>query len=264
MINRNPWLEIESLEVWDNKNKIFNNLTLNLYKGQNTIILGPNGAGKSAIVGLINRTIYPVYKNSSNFKLFGSKEIDIWNIRSKIGLISTEIDQRISGKDRVRTIVSSGLYQSFSLQNKNKTNKLEEKLVSDLLDKFSLQSLSNKEYRYLSDGQKRRVLLARSMINKPEVLVLDEPTSKLDIKSKIILFKCLRKLMINGTTLLLITHDLNSITKDYSRIVFLKAGEIIRDGSQSELLNSRNLSELFEIKLKLEKHKNCFCLGESL
>ena len=259
MTCKEPWLEMESLEVWDNKNQIFSNLSLNLYKGENTILLGPNGAGKSAIVGLINRTIYPVHKNSSNFKLFGSKDINIWKMRSKIGLISTEIDQRISQIDNVKTIVGSGLDQTFTLRNKNI---LQKKVLTDVLNRFSLLDISNKEYRYLSDGQKRRVLIARAIIHKPEVLVLDEPTSKLDIKSKILLLKCLSKLALEGTTIVIITHDINIVAKEYSRIVFLKEGRITEDGGQSDLLNSTKLSELFEIKLKVEKHNKYLYLKE--
>ena len=258
MTSREAWLEMKSLEVWKNENQIFSNLSLRLNKGQNTILLGPNGSGKSAIVGLINRSIYPLHKYNSEFKLFGQREINIWNMRSKIGLISTEIDQRISDKDRVSEIVSSALYQSFSMRNKKRLNSIDKNRVAKILLEFQLSNISEKEYRLLSDGQKRRVLIARSIVHKPEVLVLDEPTSKLDIKSRYILQECLEKLASKGTTILQITHDINSITKSYSRIIFLKGGMIVGDGTQSSQLTSQKLSDLFDINLKIEKFEDYF------
>tara|TARA_Y100001968_G_C19368463_1_gene723822 strand:+ start:148 stop:939 length:792 start_codon:yes stop_codon:yes gene_type:complete len=258
MTSREAWLEMKSLEVWKNENQIFSNLTLTLNKGQNTILLGPNGSGKSAIVALINRTIYPIHKYNSEFKLFGHTEINIWNMRSKIGLISTEIDQRISGRDRVKEIIRSGLYQSFSMRNKKNLTNKDTNRVEKILREFKLSDISEKEYRILSDGQKRRVLIARAIVHNPEVLVLDEPTSKLDIKSRYILQECLENLAGKGTTILQITHDINSITKSYSRIIFIKKGRIIGDGNQSKQLTSKKLSNLFDLNLKIEKFDDYF------
>ena len=119
-----------------------------------------------------------------------------------------------------------------------------------------LNDIADKEFGYLSDGERQISIIARAIINNPKVLILDEPSVNLDLKSRIFLIEKIKNLSQLGICILCITHDISIITKDYSRIIFLKDREIIRDGKPSELMNSKNINKLFDINIKLIENSN--------
>ena len=119
-----------------------------------------------------------------------------------------------------------------------------------------LNDIADKKFFYLSDGEKQISIIARAIINNPKVLILDEPSVNLDLKSRIFLIEKIKNLSQLGICILCITHDISIITKDYSRIIFLKDREIIRDGKPSELMNSKNINKLFDIDIKLIENSN--------
>ena len=110
---------------------------------------------------------------------------------------------------------------------------------------------SNRYYSELSDGQKRKVLLARSLINQPTVLILDEPTTMLDLKSSYSILNYLRQLVNENVTLFYTTNNIESIIPEISRIIFLKNGNIIADGEPSKVMTSENISNLYDYNLNI-------------
>ena len=121
---------------------------------------------------------------------------------------------------------------------------------------MSLNDIADKEFGYLSDGERQITIIARAIINNPKVLILDEPSVNLDLKSRIFLIEKIKNLSQLGICILCITHDISIITKDYNRLIFLKDREIIRDGKPSELMNSKNINQLFDIDIKLIENSN--------
>ena len=119
-----------------------------------------------------------------------------------------------------------------------------------------LNDISDKEFGYLSDGERQISIIARAIINNPKVLILDEPSVNLDLRSRIFLVEKIKNLSQLGICILCITHDISIITKDYSRLIFLKDREIIRDGKPSELMNSKNINQLFDINIELIENSN--------
>ena len=245
------WFECKNIQAIENSNEIFNSFSLSLKLKENTVILGPNGSGKSSIIRLINRTLYPIIKTGSTLKIFGESEINIWRLRKMIGFVSTEIKDRIPPNETVFNIVRAGLYNSFSMKQHRDLNVNDINHVSNLLSDLYLDDLKEKKFKILSDGQKRRVIIARALVHKPDILVLDEPTANLDIRSKYFLTKSLENMCNRGITLLHITHSINSITKNISRVLFIRNGYICGDGQPNNQLTSNKLSELFDIQLRV-------------
>ena len=114
----------------------------------------------------------------------------------------------------------------------------------------------NHEFNSLSDGQKRRGMIARALVYSPKLLVLDEPFCNLDIKSTLILNKVLIKLMDNSVNIIYVTHSLETILPKTNRVVFIKEGKIINDGKPDDLINSKCLSALFNTSIKVIKQDN--------
>ena len=106
-------------------------------------------------------------------------------------------------------------------------------------------------FHNLSDGQKRFILIARALVFNPKILILDEPTSMLDFNHKFKLIKIITNLYKSGTTVIHTTHSIDTVNNLTSRVILAKNGEIVRDGVPSEILNSENLSRLFNHKLNV-------------
>ena len=107
------------------------------------------------------------------------------------------------------------------------------------------------EFQKLSDGQKRRALLARALVYEPNILVLDEPFCNLDLKSNFILTQNLERLLNQSVNIIYVTHNLESILPKTNRVLLMKDGKIINDGSPKELINTKNISNLFNISIKV-------------
>ncbi len=249
--NSTAWLDLKAVEAWIDTKCVFHDLTLKLTLGQHTAILGPNGSGKSTLVRLIDRSIHPVVKPGSALLLFGSDRPLQWELRRRIGLVSTELEQRVPPLASCRDLVLSGLFGCIGLRRDQRPTKEQVARADHLLEQLTLQELSNDPFLRLSDGQKRRVLIARALVHKPDVLVLDEPTNALDLKSKHELLLGLRRLCSTGTTLVMITHQVETLIPEIERVVCLKQGSIAADGERDCILTGPQLTGLFETPLKV-------------
>ena len=248
------WLDVKNATAYKQNYKVIKNLSIKLFNNERVIILGPNGSGKSSIVDLINRNIYPLVKNDSHFRIFNEELIDIWKLRKYISTVNSEIKFRINNDLKVKDILLSGLYGKFcNVKNPKKEELIK---VKDLIKKMFLNDIADKKFGYLSDGEKQISIIARAIINNPKVLILDEPTVNIDLKSRIFLIKKIQNLSQLGLNILCITHDISIITKDYNRVIFLKDREIIKDGKPGELMNSENINQLFDINIKLIENGN--------
>ena len=119
------------------------------------------------------------------------------------------------------------------------------------MEQLGLIGLIDERFGQLSEGQRRRLLVARALVHGPEVLVLDEPTNALDLKAKHQFLSLLRHLASTGTTLLLVTHQIESIVPEISRCVLIDQGQVVGDGPSDQVLMSQPLSELFGTPLQV-------------
>ena len=119
---------------------------------------------------------------------------------------------------------------------------------------MNISNLSKKNFAYLSDGEKQISLIARALIKKPDILILDEPVANLDYKSKFFVIDKINELSKLNTKILCVTHDISMITKIYDRVIMLKDGNIIADGYQNMVINSENLNKLYGIKVEVNKN----------
>ena len=250
----NCWLDVKNTTAYKHDYKVIKNLSFKLFYNETIVILGPNGSGKSSIVDLINRNIYPLVEKDSHFKIFNEELIDIWKVRKYISTVNNEIKLRINKDLKVKDVLLSGLHGRFCKINNPKKEEINK--VKELIAKMYLNDIADKEFGYLSDGEKQISIIARAIINNPKVLILDEPSVNLDLRSRIFLVEKIKNLSQLGICILCITHDISLITKDYTRLIFLKDREILRDGKPSELMNSKNINQLFDVNIELIENSN--------
>ena len=253
-MNNTYWFEARGVDSYKNGYQVIKNLNIKLKLKESVIILGPNGSGKSSIVDLINRNLYPVEKDNKILKIFNKELIDIWELRANISTVNNEIKKRISPNIKVIDLIISGLYGCYC--KVNETKKSDVNLAYKLIKSMSLEKIAEKEFFCLSDGEKQFALIARAIIKNPIVLILDEPTINLDLKSQIFLTDKIQKLTKRGISILCITHDINLINKNFNRVIFLKNRMIVKDGNPYQIINSKNINNLFDVNIKLKENKN--------
>ena len=205
------WASLKSINVYIDQNKILSDININLRYGENILILGPNGSGKSTFLKLLNRSIYPITSNDSSFKLFNKENINIWDLRKKIGFLFKEMEQRVNNGVQLYDVISSGFSGIFNSKYTHLLSEREKNKINNLITEWDLSTIIYNEFQSLSDGQKRRGLLPRALVYEPDILVLDEPFSNLDIKSNFILKQNLNKLIKQSVNIIYVTHSIESI-----------------------------------------------------
>ena len=218
------------------------NLNFEIKKGSITGLLGPNGCGKTTTIGMILGLIRP----TKGEVLINNKDIEIEknriNVLEKMNFISpyVELPKKLSVKENL--IVYGKMYEVKNLQNR----------INTLSNDLKLEDFLNKKTGELSSGQKNRVSLAKSLINNPEILLLDEPTASLDpdtgdyVRSYIENYA--KK---NNTTILLASHNMSEVERLCENIMMMKQGKIIDEGTCEELIFKHGRVNLEETFLKL-------------
>ena len=258
MVNK-FWFEAKNINCFKGDFRVIKDLNLKIAYSENVILIGPNGSGKSSLIELINRTIYPVVTNESKLKIFNTELINIWELRKRISTVNNDIKNRINPKLKVFDLISSGLYGRYCyVPNKSERNIYE---VENIMKNMNISNLSKKNFSYLSDGEKQISLIARALIRKPDILILDEPIANLDYKSKFFVIDKINELSKLNTKLLCVTHNISMITSIYDQVIMLKAGEIIAKGNQQQVINSENLKKLYGIDLEVIKNNGLWTIN---
>ena len=250
----NFWFEAKNITCIKDGYEVVKELNLKLRYSENVVLLGPNGSGKSSLVNLINRNIYPIAGKDTFLKIFNRELINLWELRKRISTVNSDIKKRIDPNLKVIELIITGLYGKYCVLSKksNRDIYLAEKLMSEI----NIKNLSNKKYVNLSDGEKQIALIARALINKPDILILDEPVANLDYKSRFFVIDRIDELSKLDTNILCITHDISIISKIYKRIILLKDRKIIADGNQKEIIKREHINKLFDIDIHLKREKN--------
>ena len=256
------WFEAVNISCFKNGYKVVKDLNLKLKSSENVILLGPNGSGKSTIIELINRNIYPVAGKKSNLKIFNNELINLWELRKKISTVNSEIKNRINPNLKLIDVMISGLYGTFCyVSNKSKRDI---SIAEKLINKININKLSQKQFAYMSDGEKQIALIARALIKNPEILILDEPIANLDYKSKFYVVDQINELTNLKTKVFCVTHDISMITEVYHRVLMLKEGSIVADGTQKEVMTIDNINKLYDIKIELINDQGKWVLKRNL
>ena len=246
----NDFISIENLnKVYSNGFKALNNLNLKIKKGEIFGLLGPNGAGKSTLIniicGIVNPTSGKILVNNFDIKK------DYRKTRSMIGIVPQELTV-----EAFETVINNVSY-SRGLYGK----KSDPKYIQTLLKTLSLWDKKDNRLRELSGGMKRRLLIAKALSHKPEILFLDEPSASVDVNLRKEMWKIIQELKNNGVTIILTTHYIEEAEEIADRIAVINNGEIIKVDDKSELIKKMGQKKLIielnnnlnELPKKLDK-----------
>jgi len=220
-------------------------VSLEIEPGEFFGLLGPNGAGKSTLIHCSTGLAQPT---SGDIRVFGHDAVNGYEAaRLAVGLAPQELNL-----DWFLTVEESLDYHGgyFGMPKKERRERTKE-----LLDAFSLSEKKDDRTRTLSGGMKRRLVLARALMHRPRLLILDEPTAGVDVELRLELWHYVQRINAEGTTILLTTHYLEEAEQLCSRIAFINNGEIMAQGSSGELAAEYGVTSLEDAYLGLVGRK---------
>ena len=239
----------KKLKIVRQGNEILKGIDLNMTADQHLAIIGSNGAGKTFLLRILSADIIP---SSGEVEIFGKKfgKISLWDLRKMIGFVSTRLAYWYGDKSTVTEVIGSGFHGTLGLPEELTDDQKDK--ISDLLNFFHLVGFEDRIFDTLSDGEKRRVLLSRALVLEPKLLIFDEPCQGLDIPTREIFLEDVNRL---ATTIpiIYVTHHLEELPSCISDVIFLKKGKVYAQGPKAKMLNSENMTVVFDYDLEVEK-----------
>lgn len=246
-----PLLELKNVFVQRGERLALNGCTLTIQAGEHVAILGPNGSGKSTLIKTITRECYPLIRPDTRLRILGQENWNIFELRSHIGVVSNDLMARCTRDITGRELVLSGFFGSIGIWPNHHVTPEMESAVQQAMRQLEVLPLANRWLDELSSGEARRLLIARALIHNPSTLLLDEPTTSLDLPSLREVRDHLRALAANGVGLLLVTHHLDDIIPEIDRVILLRDGAVYLDGLKTELFTSERLSSTFGVPVQV-------------
>jgi iron complex transport system ATP-binding protein len=237
-----------------------NDVSLKIGDGEHVAILGPNGCGKSTLIKAITRECYPLIRDGSSVRILGQERWNVAELRTLLGIVSTDLmatcTRPVSGRD----IVLSGFFSSIGIwPHQEVTGEMRER-AERAMAMMEVAHLAERCTDEMSSGEARRMLLARALVHDPRALILDEPSIALDLCAQHELRLTLRKLARAGTGIVMVTHHLSDLIPEIDRIVLMNRGHILADGPKREILIESRLSALFGRPLELSERDGYYNL----
>jgi iron complex transport system ATP-binding protein len=220
-------------------------------RGQHWVILGANGSGKTSLLSALTGYLMPT---AGEISLLGETygRSDWRELRKKIGLVSSAIRQRMAEDEPALESVASGKYAMIDFWGR--VSRAEKMEARRRLRQVECEYLAARPWRVLSQGERQRVLIGRALMARPRVLILDEPCAGLDPAAREHFLQFLQRLgrQKNSPTLIFVTHHVEEIMPVFSHVLLLKDGGVLGAGEKMDALNSRNLSDAFNARMKLK------------
>jgi iron complex transport system ATP-binding protein len=254
-----PIVELKQVNVARGNNIVLHDLSLRIDAGEHLAILGPNGCGKSTLLKTITCEVYPLVRPETSVRIMGRERWDLTQLKRRMGVVAAELPGKptltTTGFDAILTgfFSSSTLWPNLMVTAQMRTR------AEQILSLVNAENLRSKPVGEMSAGQQRRIMIGRAMAGTSsnaeegsvQMLLLDEPSNALDLGAQQDLREMLRRLAQQGTVIVLITHHIADILPEMDRIVMMRDGRIVADGSKPELLTAQRLSDLFGRKIAM-------------
>lgn len=243
-------IHLDNVSVKRNGKLLLKRLNWSVNKGESWAILGLNGSGKTSLLKLLMAEYFPTEGviTVANFT-FGNGDLN--PLRKKIGIVSSFISERISPQMIAEKVVLTGKFKSSILYTSYDNKDINE--ARQMLADLGGEKLIGRPYYSLSQGEKQLLLIARSLMDQPDILILDEATSGLDLFAREQLLQQIERinLLNKKTSVIYVTHHIEEITTNISHVLLLRNGEIIAQGPKNEILVTDVLENFYQDKITL-------------
>ncbi len=232
---------------------LIDGLDWDVAEGERWVVLGPNGAGKTTLLQLASAHLHP---SRGRAVVLGEPlgAVDVFELRPRIGLSSAALAERLPGREKVRDVVLTASYAMVG-RWREVYEDLDAGRADELLSALGVAHLADRRYGTLSEGERKRVQIARALMTDPELMLLDEPAAGLDLGGREDLVRRLGLIAQDeaAPALVLVTHHVEEIPVGFTHALLLKTGRVVSAGPIAQALTTATLAECFGIGLELTR-----------
>jgi iron complex transport system ATP-binding protein len=244
-------VELAGVSIVRNGSTLISDIDWEVDEADRWVVIGPNGAGKTTLLQVISAQIHP---SSGVAGVLGEVlgTVDVFELRPRIGLTSAALAERIPRGERVHDVVVSASYAVVG-RWREQYDELDHERADELLAQLRIDGLANRTFGTLSEGERKRVQIARALMTDPELLLLDEPAAGLDLAGRETLVNTLAELAQDdyAPASILVTHHVEEIPSGITHAMLLKGGKIVAAGPLRDTLTAENLTKTFDVELSL-------------
>lgn len=247
-------LHMSHVTVRRGQQLLLDDVSWHVEEGERWIVMGPNGAGKSTLVNIAAARTHPTQGNVAILgEVLGA--VDVFDLRPSIGLSSTLLAQQVPGQETIRNLVVTAAYgvtgrwrESYDPEDLQR--------AEGLLARWGIAGYDERRFQTLSEGERKRALIARAMMTDPELLILDEPGAGLDLAGRETLVRSLDQLATDlfAPTPILVTHHVEEIPPNFTHAMLLRDGQLVSAGPIDQALTEETLSEAFRLPLNVSRN----------
>ena len=245
-------LELSSISVQRGDRIILGPLDWQVLEGQRWVVLGPNGAGKTTLLQICSSLIHPT---TGSITILGQTlgKVDVFELRTRIGLTSSALVDQLPSDELVMDVVLTAAYAMFG-RWQEKYDLWDESRAMALLTALGVRELGNRVYGTLSDGEKKRVQIARALMADPELLLLDEPASALDLGGREDLLKRIETFSKDplAPATVIVTHHIEESPSGTTHALLLRDGKTVAQGEIESVINDENLSVAYGLPISVQ------------
>jgi len=249
-------LRLRGVGVRRDASMLLRNVDWTAHEDERWIIIGPNGAGKTTMLQVAASLLFPT---EGTVEILGEKlgDVNVFDLRPRIGLASAALAERVPPGEKVIDLVLTASYAIVG-RWKEEYESADVTRAVELLDALGCAHLIRRRFGTLSEGERKRVQIARALMPDPELLLLDEPAAGLDLGGREDLVQRLSQLALNpkAPMMVLVTHHVEEVPAGFTHAMLLRRGSVLAAGLMDEVFTARNLSRCFGLPLEIEYRKN--------
>jgi iron complex transport system ATP-binding protein len=247
-------LELVDVSVVRDGRALVEQVSWSVAEGERWVILGPNGAGKTTLLQIASSYLYP---SSGTAAILGEKmgSVDVFELRPRIGLAGAAMIDKLPRRQTVLDTVLTAAY-GMTATWREQYDTSDETRARLLLDLLGMAEYTDRRFGTLSEGERKRTLIARALMTDPELLLLDEPAAGLDLGGREDLVRRLGALARDpkAPAMVMVTHHVEEIAPGFTHVLMIRQGRVLAAGAIDDTLTARNLSLCFGLPLTLERH----------
>ncbi|MGC4173775.1 ABC transporter ATP-binding protein [Demequina sp.] len=256
-------LAFEGVTLSRDGNEILRGIDLHVNGEDRWVVLGPNGAGKTSLVSIAGARLHPT---DGVARVLGEVlgEADTQELRIRVGLSSAALADRIPPEEKVRDVVMTAAH-GITGRWREEYEEPDEERAAALLLAFGMADFADREFWTLSEGERKRVQIARALMADPELLLLDEPAAGLDLGGREELLAALTELAGDrrSPAIILVTHHVEEIPVGFTHVLLMRGGEVVAAGPLGETLTAENLTETYAMPVELSSEGGRFTARRS-
>ena len=249
-----PLVELENVTIQRGRTVALDRVSLRIDDGEHVAILGSNGSGKSTLVKALTREVYPRAGDpGASLRIYGRERWDLFELRARLGIVTNDLVAQCTRRHSAFETVLSGFFGSIGVWPHHVVTPEMAERARGALRLLEIEHLADRPLVELSSGEARRAVFARARVHDPRALVIDEPSSSLDVRGLREVRAAMRRLAQGGTSLVLVTHQLEDIVPEIDRVITLRGGRVRHDGPKEEILRAGPLREVFGVEVQVQR-----------